>query len=117
MNREGGSVSSVSECLSLSAGATGSSSTAASSAGATGGVVRADLGGGGGAAAGSSSSAGSQMDCLLTRHHFHQELERSQNQTIKEEHNKRIKNLRKDLLEHLTATEWQYTPIDQLIGP
>ena len=44
------------------------------------------------------------------------ELERSTQQTSKEEHNKRIKNLRNKQLEHLSKTEWKFTPIDKLIG-
>lgn len=56
------------------------------------------------------------MDTLLTRHHFQMELERSTQQTSKEEHNKRIKNLRNKQLEHLSKTDWKFTPIDKLIG-
>ena len=71
------------------------------------------------AAAASSSSTGgateSQMETLLSRFHFHQELDRAHQLSKKEEHNKRIKNLRKEL-DHLSSTEWQYTPIDKLIG-
>jgi len=55
------------------------------------------------------------MDTLLTRHHFQLELERSTQQTNKEEHNKRLKNLRKTV-EHLSKTEWKFTSIDKLIG-
>ena len=44
------------------------------------------------------------------------ELERSTQQTSKEEHNKRLKNLRNKQLEHLSKTEWKFTPIDKPIG-
>ena len=46
---------------------------------------------------------------------FQLELERSTQQTNKEEHNKRLKNLRKTV-EHLLKTEWKFTSIDKLIG-
>jgi len=72
------------------------------------------------AATNSSGAAGpaantQAMDTLLTRHHFQLELERSTQQTNKEEHNKRLKNLRKTV-EHLSKTEWKFTSIDKLIG-
>ena len=55
-----------------------------------------------------SSSNSAQMDNLLTKLLFPEELEKSQKQVKKEEHKKRLQNLRKEL-DYINSTNWQFT--------
>lgn len=54
-----------------------------------------------------SSSNSAQMDNLLTKLLFPEELEKSQKQVKKEEHKKRLQNLRKEL-DYINSTNWQF---------
>ena len=53
---------------------------------------------------------------LMTfRHSFSDDVSKAQTSVQKEEHAKRMKSLRKEL-EYLDKTNWQYEPIEKLIG-
>ena len=49
------------------------------------------------------------------RHSFSDDVSKAQTSVQKEEHEKRMKSLRKEL-EYLDKTNWQYEPIEKLIG-
>ena len=49
------------------------------------------------------------------RHSFSDDVSKAQTSVQKEEHAKRMKSLRKEL-EYLDKTNWQYEPIEKLIG-
>jgi hypothetical protein len=55
-----------------------------------------------------SSSNSAQMDNWLTKLLFPEELDKSQKQVKKEEHKKRLQNLRKEL-DYINSTNWQFT--------
>lgn len=60
-------------------------------------------------------STANQMEALVTRYYYHQELDKAHEQMKREEHEKRLKSLRKEL-DWISSTQWMYTPIDKLIG-
>ena len=62
-----------------------------------------------------SGSVGSQMDNLVTRHSFPDDVKKSYNSMKREEHEKRVKNLRKEL-DYINKTAWQFLPSDKLLG-
>lgn len=64
----------------------------------------------------SSGSDGSGMDNLMSRHLFPDDVDKSYELMYKEEHEKRLKNLRKELEENLESTAWRYQNIEKLIG-
>ena len=49
----------------------------------------------------------SQMDNLITKLSFPDELEKNHKQIVKEEHKKRIQSLRKEL-DYISATNWRF---------
>eukprot|EP00096_Caligus_rogercresseyi_P006197 TRINITY_DN22482_c0_g1_i1.p1 TRINITY_DN22482_c0_g1~~TRINITY_DN22482_c0_g1_i1.p1 ORF type:complete len:103 (-),score=38.38 TRINITY_DN22482_c0_g1_i1:161-469(-) len=55
------------------------------------------------------------LELIMARHFFPDDVEKSLRAMQKEEHLKRMKNLRKSL-EGLQKTEWQFTPINKLMG-
>lgn len=63
----------------------------------------------------SDASTGNQMEALVTRYYYHQELDKAHEQMKREEHEKRLKAIRKEL-DWISSTQWMYTPIDKLIG-
>lgn len=63
----------------------------------------------------SSLASGSLIDNLITRHSFPDDVSKAQTSVQREEHAKRMKSLRKEL-EYLDKTNWQYEPIEKLIG-
>ena len=54
-----------------------------------------------------SSANTTQMEHLITKLSFPDELEKNQKQIVKEEHKKRITNLRKEL-DYISATNWRF---------
>ena len=56
-----------------------------------------------------------QMEALVTRYYYHQALDKEHEQMKQEEHDKRLKSLRKEL-DWISSTQWMYTSIDKLIG-
>jgi len=54
-----------------------------------------------------SSANTTQMEHLITKLSFPDELEKNQKQIVKEEHKKRIQNLRKEL-DYVSATNWRF---------
>lgn len=54
-----------------------------------------------------SSEKSSQMEQLITKLSFPDELEKNHKQITKEEHKKRIQNLRKEL-DYINATNWRF---------
>ena len=56
-----------------------------------------------------SNSNSAQMDTLITKLSFPDELEKNRKQVAKEEHKKRLDSMRKDLLNYIDATNWQFT--------
>ena len=63
----------------------------------------------------SDTSTTNQMEALVTRYYYHQELDKAHEQMKREEHEKRIKSLRKEL-DWISSTQWMYSPIEKLIG-
>jgi len=63
----------------------------------------------------SDPSTSNQMEALVTRYYYHQELDKAHEQMKREEHEKRLKALRKEL-DGIAATQWMYSPIEKLIG-
>ena len=61
------------------------------------------------------TSTSNQMETLVTRYYYHQELDKAHEQMKREEHEKRLKSLRKEL-DWIASTQWMYPPIDKLIG-
>jgi len=59
--------------------------------------------------------AGSVIEGLVTRHSFPDDVAKAQAAVRKEEHQKRMKGLRKEL-EHIDKTAWQFEPVDKLLG-
>ena len=55
-----------------------------------------------------SATNSSQMEQLITKLSFPDELEKNHKQIVKEEHKKRIQNLRKEL-DYINATNWRFT--------
>ena len=55
-----------------------------------------------------SSSNSAQMEILITKLSFPDELEKSQKQVTKEEHKKRLSSLRKEL-DYINATNWRFS--------
>ncbi|CAB4060402.1 unnamed protein product [Lepeophtheirus salmonis] len=62
-----------------------------------------------------SSLDNSNLELIMARHFFPDDVEKSLRAMQKEEHVKRLKNLRKSL-EGLQKTQWQFTPINKLTG-
>lgn len=60
-------------------------------------------------------STTNQMEALVTRYYYHQELDKAHEQMKREEHEKRLKSLRKEL-DWISSTQWMYSPIEKLIG-
>jgi len=60
-------------------------------------------------------SSGNMIDNLITRHSFPEDVSKSLTTITKEEHIKRVKNLRKEL-DYVERTNWQYEPIEKLLG-
>ena len=56
-----------------------------------------------------------QMEALVTRYYYHQELDKAHDQMKREEHEKRLKSLRKEL-DWIASTQWMYSPVEKLIG-
>ena len=52
---------------------------------------------------------------LLAKHGFNEDLEKAKEAFKREEHEKRVKGLRKEL-DHLAKTNWQYEPVESLPG-
>lgn len=63
----------------------------------------------------STATTSNQMEALVQRYIYHQELDKAHEQMKREEHEKRIKSLRKEL-DWIASSQWMYTPIDKLIG-
>jgi len=59
--------------------------------------------------------SGSQMDNLLTRHSFPEDVKKAYNTMRKDEHEKRLKSLRKEL-DYINKTAWQFMPPEKLLG-
>ena len=55
----------------------------------------------------SSGGNTAQMDTLITKLSFPDELDKSRKQVSKEEHKKRLQNLRKEL-NYINSTNWQF---------
>lgn len=55
-----------------------------------------------------SSSNSAQMDGLMAKFLFPEELEKNHKQLKKDEHKKRVQSLRKEL-DYISATNWQFT--------
>ena len=51
----------------------------------------------------------------MARHSFRDDVSKSLASVGKEEHQRRMKTLRKEL-SHLDKTAWQYQPIEKLLG-
>lgn len=54
-----------------------------------------------------SSSSSAQMDTLIQKLSFPDDLEKSRKQVSKDEHKKRLQNLRKEL-DYINSTNWQF---------
>ena len=67
------------------------------------------------AGTGAGTSTSNQMEALVTRYYYHQELDKAHDQMKREEHEKRIKGLRKEL-DWIVSTQWMYPSVDKLIG-
>ena len=52
---------------------------------------------------------------IPSRHSFPDDVSKKLSEVQKEEHNKRMKNLRKEL-EYIDKTNWQFEPIEKLLG-
>ena len=52
---------------------------------------------------------------MSSRHSFPDDVSKKLSEVQKEEHNKRMKNLRKEL-EYIDKTNWQFEPIEKLLG-
>ena len=61
------------------------------------------------------SANSSQMDQLITKLSFPDELEKNQKQIVKEEHKKRMQNLRKEL-DYISATNWMFNNTNSASG-
>lgn len=61
------------------------------------------------------SVAGSIIEGLITRHSFPDDVAKAQASVKKEEHQKRLKSLRKEL-DYLEKTAWQFEPLEKLLG-
>jgi len=61
------------------------------------------------------SNTGSVLDNFITRHSFREDVSKSLASVGKEEHQRRMKSLRKEV-EQLEKTAWQYEPIEKLLG-
>lgn len=59
------------------------------------------------------ASNSNQMEALVTRYYW--ELDKAHEQMKREEHEKRLKSLRKEL-DWIASTQWMYPQIDKLIG-
>ena len=55
-----------------------------------------------------SSSSSAQMENLIQKLSFPDDLEKSHKQVMKEEHKKRIQNLRKEL-DYINSTNWRFS--------
>ena len=64
---------------------------------------------------GTPSTSSAQMDTLLQTLSLPEGLEKTYSQFQKDEHKKRLGELRKGL-EYLKTTDWQFKPVDELIG-
>lgn len=56
-----------------------------------------------------------QMETLISRHSFPEDLEKSSQMTRREEHEKRLKSLKKEL-NFIDETAWQFESIEKLTG-
>ena len=54
------------------------------------------------------ASNSAQMDNLITKLSFPDELDKNHKQIVKEEHKKRLQNLRKEL-DYINSTNWQFS--------
>ena len=59
--------------------------------------------------------AGSVIEGLITRHSFPDDVAKAQAAVKKEEHQKRMKSLRKEL-DFIDKTSWQFDPVEKLLG-
>lgn len=57
----------------------------------------------------------SSLNKKQSRHSFPEDVSKSLATITKEEHTKRLKNLRKEL-DYVEKTNWQYEPIERLLG-
>ena len=62
-----------------------------------------------------SASDTNQIEALLSRHSFPDDLEKSLNVAKKEDHEKRVKALTKQL-EYIEQTNWQFDSTEKLTG-
>ena len=55
------------------------------------------------------------LDFAIFRHSFPDDVSKAQASVQKEEHAKRMRSLRKEL-EYIEKTNWQYEPIEKILG-
>ncbi len=63
----------------------------------------------------SSSSSSSKLEAFINKHSFPEELERSYKSVRKEEHEKHVRGLRKEL-DYIANTNWMYEAPEKLTG-
>jgi len=64
---------------------------------------------------GASISSSSAIDGFIQRHSFPDDVSKALSSVQREEHVRRMKNLRKEL-EYIDKTNWQFEPIEKLLG-
>jgi len=62
-----------------------------------------------------SPNSKARLDQLIARHAFPEDLEKSRKAVAKEENEKRVKALRKEL-DHIQSTNWMFEAVDKLTG-
>lgn len=62
-----------------------------------------------------SAESRSTLDGLVSKHSFPEDLEKGLANVRKDDHEKRVKALRKEL-DYIASTEWQFQPADSLPG-